>query len=84
MSPFPPDRRPWPLAAALCALALAGAARAQDDPLDRLDDALTFGAWDDALRARLSGTLDLEGYYLRQPAPGPHLLGGKRRSSTRG
>ena len=70
MSPFPRDRRPWPLAAALCALALAGAARAQDDPLERLDDALTFGGWDDVLRARLSGTLDLEGYYTRQPAPG--------------
>jgi hypothetical protein len=56
--------------AAVCAIAVAGAAQAQDDPFDRLDDQLTFGAWSDNLRARLSGTLDLEGYYLRQPAPG--------------
>jgi|CZKI01.1.fsa_nt_gi hypothetical protein len=57
-------------AAAVCMMAPGGAALGQDDPLDRLDDRLTFGAWNDNLRARLSGTLDLEGYYLRQPAPG--------------
>ncbi len=51
-------------------LALARAALGQDDLFDRVDDELMFGAWNDALRVRLSGTLDLEGYYLRQPAPG--------------
>ncbi|HXQ79921.1 MAG TPA: hypothetical protein VN775_01325 [Opitutaceae bacterium] len=69
--------RPRPLAlvravgaAGLCLVALACAARGQDDLFDRVDDQLTFAAWGDAMRARLSGTLDLEGYYLRQPAPG--------------
>ena len=33
-----------------------------DDPFDRLDENLTFGAAGDLLRARLSGTLDVEGY----------------------
>jgi len=78
MRTLPPTRRPRPLAAALCALALAGAAHGQDGPLDRLDDALAFGGSDDAVRARLSGTLDLEGYYLRQPAPGLIFSEGNR------
>ena len=38
--------------------------------VDRLDDQLSFGAWNDALRVRLSGTLDLEEYSLSQPATG--------------
>ncbi len=41
-----------------------------EDPLDRVDDALTMAAWHDAFRARLSGTLDLEEYHFSQPAPG--------------
>ena len=59
------------LAALACLLLpLAPAALGQEDPFDRLDDQLTFGGWNDTLRVRLSGTLDLEDYYLRQPAPG--------------
>jgi hypothetical protein len=58
------------IGAGLWALALSQAAFGQDDPFDRIDDQLTFGGWNDTLRVRLSGTLDLEGYYLRQPAPG--------------
>jgi hypothetical protein len=63
------------LSLALCGagvlvLALARPALGQDDVFDRLDDQLTFGGWNDTVRVRLSGTLDLEGYYLRQPAPG--------------
>jgi hypothetical protein len=50
-------------------LAAAGLAQAQDF-LDRVDDALTISAFHDDLRARLSGTLDLEGYHFQQPAPG--------------
>ena len=69
MSP-PAHRRPFGLGAALLGLALVPAAPAQEDPLDRIDQALTLGAWHDTLRLRLSGTLDLEGYDLRQPAPG--------------
>ena len=57
-------------APALCLLALAPLARAQEDVLDRLDDQLSFGAWNDAVRFRLSGTLDLEEYSLSQPATG--------------
>ena len=37
---------------------------------DRLDSALTFSAFRDSARARLSGTIDLEGYHFQQPAPG--------------
>ena len=38
--------------------------------LDRLDERLTFTALDDAIRARVSGTLDLEFYAFQQPPPG--------------
>jgi hypothetical protein len=41
-----------------------------DDFLDRLDAALTVSAFQDHLRARLSGTVDLEFYHFQQPAPG--------------
>src|SRR5438067_12889121 len=41
-----------------------------DDFLDRLDNALTFSAFQDNFRARLSGTIDLEVYHFEQPAPG--------------
>ena len=55
---------------ALLLAALAGPARGADDFIDRLDDALTAGAFNDQLRARVSGTLDLEGYAFDAPAPG--------------
>jgi len=45
-------------------------ARAGEDYFDRIDDALTFGSSDGEFRARLSGTLDLEGYHFTQPAIG--------------
>ncbi|MFN2508412.1 MAG: hypothetical protein ABR589_06530 [Chthoniobacterales bacterium] len=38
--------------------------------LDRLGERLTLTAFDDNLRARLSGTLDLEYYLFQQPPPG--------------
>src|SRR5207244_12364691 len=41
-----------------------------DDFLERLDSTLTLSAFHDVLRARLSGTLDLEFYNFQQPAPG--------------
>jgi hypothetical protein len=41
-----------------------------DDFLDQLDEALTISAFHDQFRARLSGLMDLEGYYLQQPSPG--------------
>jgi len=71
----PARTRPFPLArgvgaAGLCILALASAAPGQEELFDRIDDQLTFGGWNGALRARLSGTLDLEGYFLSRPAPG--------------
>lgn len=62
-------RLPWALGAAIL-LALSQAASGQDDPLDRLDQDLSFGGWNDALRMRLSGTLDLEGYSLSEPEQG--------------
>lgn len=41
-----------------------------DDFIDRLDQALTFSFASDQVRARISGTLDLEGYYFRNGDPG--------------
>src|SRR5438128_10823785 len=53
----------WVFACTACAFDV-------DDFLDRLDTALTISAFHDNLRARLSGTLDLEIYHFDQPAPG--------------
>ena len=38
--------------------------------IDRIDDALTVSGFQDQARARLSGTLDLEGYHFDGTAPG--------------
>src|SRR5438445_11967950 len=54
----------------LCIFACTACAFDIDDFLDRLDTALTISAFHDNLRARLSGTLDLEIYNFQQPAPG--------------
>src|SRR5215510_11705229 len=52
----------WLFACTACAFDI-------DDYFDRLDTALTISAFHDSLRARLSGTLDLEIYNFQQPAP---------------
>ncbi len=54
----------------LCVFACTACAFDVDDFLDQLDTALTISAFQDNLRARLSGTLDLEIYHFEQPAPG--------------
>src|SRR2546430_4594409 len=54
----------------LCLFACTACAFDIDDSLDRLDSALTLSAFQDNLRARLSGTVDLELYHFEQPAPG--------------
>jgi hypothetical protein len=51
-------------------LLAAQAASGQDDPFDQLDQDLSFSGWNDAFRMRVSGTLDLEGYYLTEPGEG--------------
>ncbi len=56
-------------ALSLCVLACTAYAFDVDDYFDRLDTALTISAFHDNLRARLSGTLDLEIYNFQQPAP---------------
>ena len=56
-------------ALSLCVFACTACAFDIDDFLDRLDTALTISAFQDNLRARLSGTLDLEIYHFEQPAP---------------
>src|SRR5689334_20480369 len=53
-----------------CLLVSSASAFEIDDSFDRLDAALTFGAFQDNFRARLSGTIDLEVYHFEQPAPG--------------
>ena len=54
----------------LCLFAGTAGALDLDDFLDRLDTELTVSAFNDNLRARLSGTIDLEMYHFQQPAPG--------------
>ncbi len=57
-------------ALSLCVFACTACGFDVDDFLDRLDNTLTLTAFHDNLRARLSGTLDLEIYHFEQPAPG--------------
>jgi hypothetical protein len=57
-------------ALSMCVFACTACAFDIDEFLDRLDTALTLSAFEDKLRARLSGTLDLEFYNFQQPAPG--------------
>ena len=45
-------------------------AAGMDDWLDRVDEALTLSADHDRMRARLSGSVDLEDYAFHGPAPG--------------
>lgn len=54
----------WPL------LSSTLVAHASDAWFDRLGDALEFSSLDGDARARISGTLDLEGFGFSQPAPG--------------
>jgi hypothetical protein len=51
------------------AVSMVSNAPAQDF-LDRVDEALTFTALNGNVRARVSGTLDLEAYHFSGPAPG--------------
>ena len=57
-------------ALSLCFLACTARALDTDDLLDRVDAALSMAAFQDNVRLRLSGTIDLEGYHFQQPAPG--------------
>src|ERR1700747_246835 len=60
-----------PVAAlSLCFLAYTARALDTDDLLDRVDTALSVAAFQDNVRLRLSGTIDLEGYHFEQPPPG--------------
>src|SRR5881394_3767861 len=56
------------IAVLVCLCATSGT-QAQDF-LDRVDEALTFTGFNNNVRARVSGTLDLEGYAFSGPAPG--------------
>ena len=51
------------LALSICLLACTVHAFDVDDFLERLDSTLTLSAFHDVLRARLSGTVDLEAYH---------------------
>ena len=53
-----------------CLIASTARALEVEDFFDRLDNTLTVAAFEDNLRARLSGTIDLEAYHFQQPAPG--------------
>src|SRR4051812_3240391 len=50
-------------------LVAAGAAAMADEVMDRVDENLTWSAARDNFRARLSGTVELEGYHF-QSVPG--------------
>ena len=58
--------------AVLCAcwLAVAPSAARAEDFLDDVDAALTISAFNDQVRARVSGLLDLEYYHFPEPPPG--------------
>lgn len=60
------------LRATLCCIAagLATTRLAAGDLFDQVEDALTASAFQARLRARLSGTIDLEQYHFQLPAPG--------------
>src|SRR5215470_6792225 len=53
-----------------CLLVCTAYALEIDDSFDRLDNALTVAAFQDNVRVRLSGTIDIEMYHFQQPAPG--------------
>ena len=55
--------------AVIVALAITSTARAQEF-LDQVAETLTLSGFNENLRARLSGTLDLEYYRFQQPPPG--------------
>src|SRR6266576_1955681 len=57
-------------ALSLCFMACTARALDTDEFLDRVDTALSVTAFQDNVRLRLSGTIDLEGYHFEQPAPG--------------
>lgn len=60
-----------PLAIAGCLLVASSASAATvDEWLDRLDEQLTFAARDATVRARVSGTAELEYYVFSRPPPG--------------
>lgn len=54
---------------AVLAIAATGTAHAGDDVIDDLDQYLSIQSGDGHVRARLSGTVELEQYDFRQPAP---------------
>ncbi len=54
----------------VCLAALATAGLHAEDFFDRVDQALTTSIWNDKVRLRLSGTLDLEYYHIDQPVSG--------------
>jgi hypothetical protein len=58
----------WWIAALLCTGAMTPASA--QEFLDEFSDRLTFSAFDDNVRARFSGTLDLEYYRFQQLPPG--------------
>lgn len=58
------------LRASLSLLAAATVAHGAEEIFDRIEDALTFSSRDTRNRARVSGTLELEGYALQLPALG--------------
>ncbi len=57
-------------ALSLCLLACTARAIEIDDYFDRLDTALTLTAFHNNVRARLSGTIDMEAYHFEPSAPG--------------
>ena len=51
-------------------LAISPAILRGEDLLDQVADKLSFSAFNDQVRGRLSGQLDLESYYFTGDAPG--------------
>ena len=57
-------------ATALIGIAMVSVLRGENELLERVEQALTLSSAEGDIRARLSGTVELEGYVFPQPAPG--------------
>lgn len=53
-----------------CFCWFAALGRGEESVFDRVEEALSVSAFHDQLRARVSGTVDLEQYHFQLPAPG--------------
>lgn len=70
--------------AVLCCLLLSSLPLARAESfLDQIEETLSVSAFDTFVRARLGGTIELEGYRVQQPSPGLIFTAGRELFSPR-